>query len=76
MSATELMSSLSSVKAMNFWPSPMVYLPLATPSNSSRSSSEMHRLGKYISRPRIPTLVGRAGMSNSVAMAMVGWVCG
>jgi hypothetical protein len=36
------MSSRSSVQAMNFWPRPMVYLPLATPSKTSRSSSEMH----------------------------------
>jgi hypothetical protein len=36
------MSSRSSVQAMNFWPRPMVYLPLATPSKTSRSSSEIH----------------------------------
>lgn len=36
------MSSRSSQQAMNFWPSPMVYLPFETPSNSSSSSSEMH----------------------------------
>jgi hypothetical protein len=63
--ATELMSSVSSVKAMYFWPRPMVYFPLETPSNSSRASSEMQRLGKYISMAWIPTLVGRWGMSKA-----------
>lgn len=41
-SANELMSSRSSVKAMYCWPKPMVYLPFDTPSNSSKSASEMH----------------------------------
>lgn len=63
--ATELMSSLSSVNAMNFCPSPIVYFPFETPSKTSRSSSEMDRLGKYISMPRIPTLLGRGGTSNA-----------
>lgn len=31
-SAIELMSSLSSANAINFWPRPMVYLPVGTPS--------------------------------------------
>ena len=42
MSAKELMSSRSSQQAMNFWPRPMVYLPLGTLSKISSSSSEMH----------------------------------
>ena len=40
--AKELMSSRSSVHAMKDWPRPMVYLPLGTPSKTSRSSWEMH----------------------------------
>lgn len=36
------MSSLSSQHAMNFWPRPMVYLPLDTLSKTSSSSSEIH----------------------------------
>lgn len=36
--ANELMSSVSSVKAMNEFPSPMVYFPAETPSNFSSSS--------------------------------------
>lgn len=43
----------------------MVYFPLLTPSKTSKSSSEIHRLGKYISIALIPTLRGRAGISNS-----------
>jgi len=43
-SAKELMSSLSSVKTMYFWPRPMVYFPAGTPSNCSRASSETHYL--------------------------------
>jgi hypothetical protein len=43
----------------------MVYFPLLTPSKTSKSSSEIHRLGKYISIALIPTLTGRAGISNS-----------
>ena len=41
-SAKELMSSLSSVKTMYFWPRPIVYFPAGTPSNCSRASSEIH----------------------------------
>ena len=41
-SAKVLMSSRSSQHAMNFWPRPMVYLPLGTLSKTSSSSSEMH----------------------------------
>ena len=41
-SVNELMSSRSSQHAMNFWPRPMVYLPLGTLSKISSSSSEMH----------------------------------
>lgn len=51
-SAKELMSSRSSQHAMNFWPRPMVYLPLGTLSNSSSSSSEMH-CGMIRTRDRI-----------------------
>lgn len=40
--AKELISSRSSVQAMYFCPNPIVYFPLATPSKSSNSSSEMH----------------------------------
>ena len=40
--AKVLMSSRSSQQAMNFWPRPMVYLPLGTLSKTSSSSSEMH----------------------------------
>jgi len=43
----------------------MVYFPLLTPSKTSKSSSEIHRLGKYISIALIPTLRGLAGISNS-----------
>jgi hypothetical protein len=43
----------------------MVYFPLLTPSKTSKSSSEIHRLGKYISIALIPTLTGLAGISNS-----------
>lgn len=64
-SVSWLYTHLSSVNAMYFWPKPMVYFPLLTPSNSSRASSEIHLLGKYISMAWIPTLTGRAGISNS-----------
>jgi hypothetical protein len=37
-----LMSSRSSQHAMYFWPRPIVYLPLETPSKASSSSWEMH----------------------------------
>lgn len=40
------MSSRSSQKAILSVPSPMVYLPAATPSNFSRSVSSMHRSGE------------------------------
>jgi hypothetical protein len=36
------MSSRSSGHAMYSWPSPTVYFPWGTPSNTSRSASEMH----------------------------------
>lgn len=51
----------------------MVYFPLLTPSNTSRSSSEMHLLGKYISMALIPTFCGLAGMSKEAAV--VGMLC-
>lgn len=38
---------------------------MLTPSKTSKSSSEIHRLGKYISIALIPTLTGLEGISNS-----------
>jgi len=48
------MSSRSSGHAMYSWPSPMVYFPWGTPSNASRSASEMHCRHHCVNTPTSP----------------------